>query len=261
MLFPSKLLIADFFRLGQVELAEQFVVAVRELARFPAHAIEPEQVANLRGRGEKINQLRSVGRRAKSHDGLVPFRDFRDRAGRDIERAEIRLPFLREIFDDALAVRRPDRNVAATAAGRSLVPEHARADIPVESGGEISRLRVFDQIDHPQIGLGVGIDRLLRRRDERDLFSIRAERKAARVHVDRRQFRGLSATRRDGIKFRLRPLVVRLVVMERREINLRAIFRPNERRPRRNGRSSVASAAPSRRRSAAPARPRCAAAV
>jgi hypothetical protein len=48
--FAIEALIADFLRLGQIELAEQFFVAVRELARFPTHAIEPEQIAYLRGR-------------------------------------------------------------------------------------------------------------------------------------------------------------------------------------------------------------------
>ena len=110
--------------------------------------------------------------------------------------------------------------------GAALSPKTLAPTSQSKAAGEISRLRVLHQIHHPQIGLGIGIDRLRRRRDERDLLPIGAEGKAARVHVDRRQFRGLAATRRNGIKFRLRPLVVRLVVMERREINLRPIFRP-----------------------------------
>src|SRR5947207_13212265 len=44
--FPIETFVPDFLRLGEVELAEQFVVAVGQLARFAALAIEPEQVAD-----------------------------------------------------------------------------------------------------------------------------------------------------------------------------------------------------------------------
>ena len=69
---------------------------------------------------------------------------------------------------------------------------------------------------------------MLRRGDERDLLSIGTERQATSVHLDCRQLRWVSTACRNGIQFRLRPLIVGLVVMNRREVNLRPVFRPDD---------------------------------
>ena len=197
-----------------------------QLPRFAADAIEPEQIADARGRGDIVNETRCVRRGAKPHDGLIAFCDLSHRTGRHVERAEIGLAFLREILDDAFADGRPERPVPAASTGRGIVSEHTRADIPVEGAREIARLRVLHEIEHPQVRLRVGIHRLFRRRDERDLLSIRTERQSAHVHRDRGELHRVAAARGDGIKFARWPLVVRLIVMERDEINLRAILRP-----------------------------------
>ena len=200
MRFPIEALVSDFFRLGQVELPKQLVVAVRQLPRLAAHPIEPEQIADLRRRGEKIDQLRCIRRRAKTRNGMIAFRDFGHRAGRDIERGRDSFALPSRNFRRCFCRPASRSERCPLPARRAVVAEHAAADIPVEIASEIPRLRVFHQIEHPQIGLRVGIDRLLDGSDKSHLFSIRAERNCVRVHVDRRQFRRLAAARRDGIE-------------------------------------------------------------
>ena len=59
----------------------------------------------------------------------------------------------------------------ATRTRRGVVAEDSGCQIPIESAGQIPRLRVRRQIDRPQIRLRVGIDRLIDRRDEGELIS------------------------------------------------------------------------------------------
>src|SRR3954447_20109436 len=48
--FSIETLVSNFFRISQIELAKEFVVAVSQLPSFTAHPIEPEEVADSRRR-------------------------------------------------------------------------------------------------------------------------------------------------------------------------------------------------------------------
>ena len=61
---------------------------------------------------------------------------------------------------------------------------------------------------------------------ERNLFSVRANRESAGVHIKRSEFHRLATTDRDRIDSRRRQFVVRLVDAIRREVNLRTVFGP-----------------------------------
>ncbi len=72
------------------------------------------------------------------------------------------------------------------ARGAPLSPKTLAPTSQSNDSGHIARLRVFDQIHHPEIGLSIRIDRIGRGRDKRDLFAVRAEGEPADIHVDRR---------------------------------------------------------------------------
>ena len=55
--FAVETFVTNFFRLGQVELPEKFVVAVGQLARLAARAIEPEQVADPRRSRRDVDEF------------------------------------------------------------------------------------------------------------------------------------------------------------------------------------------------------------
>src|SRR5207244_6459471 len=101
------------------------------------------------------------------------------------------------------------------------------ADVEIEFFGQISWLRVRCKIDDPQIWLRIGIYRLRDRGDEGELFAIRTERETAHVHVDRVELGRGAAVKADRIKLAPRLFVIRLVHVQRSEINLRTMFPPN----------------------------------
>src|SRR6267143_141291 len=95
-----------------------------ELFRL-ACALKPEDVADARRRGNDQSELGRVGIGAKTDDGLVAAGHISFFAIVCIEPAEIRFAFLCVHRDDAAAISRPDRRIAAAATWRAVVSADA----------------------------------------------------------------------------------------------------------------------------------------
>ena len=70
------------------------------------------------------------------------------------------------------------------ARGGALSPNNESIDVEIKVGGEIPWFRVWGEIEHPQIWFRVGIDRLVRRSDECDLFAVGTKSQRASARPD-----------------------------------------------------------------------------
>src|SRR5258708_21776860 len=95
-----------------------------ELFRLPG-ALKPEDVADARRCGNDQSELRRFGCGAKTDDGLVAAGHISFFAIICIEPAEIRFALLCVHRDDAAAISRPDRRIAAAATWRGVVSADA----------------------------------------------------------------------------------------------------------------------------------------
>src|SRR6266850_3173370 len=95
-----------------------------ELFRL-ASALKPKDVADARRRGNDQSELRRIGCGAKTDNGLVAAGHISFFAVVCIEPAEIRFAFLCVNRDDAAAISRPDRRIAAAATWRGVVSADA----------------------------------------------------------------------------------------------------------------------------------------
>src|SRR5271169_710012 len=72
--------------------------------------------------------------------------------------------------------------MAASAARWGIVAEDGTAHVEVVGGGEVLRLRVGGGIHDPEVGLGIGANRLRNAAVEGELASIRAEDETTDIH-------------------------------------------------------------------------------
>ncbi len=143
-----------------------------------------------------------------------------------IERTDIRFAFFDVDDDDAASVSRPHRQIAAATARRGVVAGQSAADVEIEIRGEVARLRSGGHVHHPEIWLRIGANRLADGADERELFSVRTERECAGAHVERGEFRRLTAGDGDGENVSAGQFVIRFVGVIGNEIEARTVFGP-----------------------------------
>src|SRR5205807_8709241 len=85
-------------------------------------------------------------------------------------------------IEERAAVARPEKGSRMSSARSGIIAEHRAAHIEVILARQISRFRIFRGIHDPQIGLGVGTDRLRGRTMKRKLATVRTQREVTNIH-------------------------------------------------------------------------------
>src|SRR5258705_10955531 len=95
---------------------------MRQLFWFSAALIEPEQIANLGRSRNCVGDSGAIGKKTETYNRLIAPGKFGLFASRGIEGRKVCPPFFCYKLDYAAAIRRPDRRVCSTPAGRSHIP-------------------------------------------------------------------------------------------------------------------------------------------
>src|SRR5260370_25420064 len=111
-----------------------------ELLWLPAHAFEPENIADARRGGNNQSEPGSVRRRAVTNHGLFAAGHVCFFAGGRVKGTEVCSAFFAVQRNNALAVAGPHRWSAATATRRGIIATDPRTEIVIEIEGESSRL-------------------------------------------------------------------------------------------------------------------------
>src|SRR5262245_60010505 len=106
---------------------------MRELFRCRSGFLEPEKIADARGRRNQQREPRSIRSGAISHDCLITGRDVTLFAGGRVKHADVSSTLATVNGVNTFSVFAPNRWSAAAAPGRGVVAADARTNIPVKA--------------------------------------------------------------------------------------------------------------------------------
>ena len=121
-------LVPDHYRLGEIQLGEQFVVDVGQAAhlarrRRPGHI----QIADVGGRRNQYRGLGRVRRRTVCEDIVIAVGDRFDLSGLGVHALQVRAAFFGRSDVNEAAILAPERFRRPVAAWRALIAAHAAA--------------------------------------------------------------------------------------------------------------------------------------